>query len=326
MLSLLNQQYNILKFDNNNTSFILIGKNGYKVYDLDTLTLKYKNTFDNTIKNFDIICTDLLNDNNILIYVIKCIDNYKIIFYDNICKKILCYIDCFTYIYNIISTKTYIIIVTKNDILIYQLKKNNFNITYSHTIKTMDNDGNISVIDKDGEIILACYGLSKGIIHIKYINKNIDNAIKIFDDLHIGIFEISKDGKYIVVTDINGLYVKVIDIETHKIINTFTRGLSYISTTVYSIKFSNDNKYVVLGTKQKTIHVFKIDESYNDSYLNYIKYPNSILKIYITYDNYILNFDNNNNLVVISNYGSIDKYKIYESLFYKKIDSKLIYS
>ncbi|KAI5967130.1 ATG18 [Candida theae] len=191
-----------------------------------------------------------------------------------------------TSILNIKLTNDYLVVVLESQLYIYEIKT----MKLLQTIKTNSNPQGLCTVSYDSKHCLLAYPsppsasetLSK--IHNNSshqnktsTNKSPGNTVSDKGDLiifninkylpimaisahknDIAAMSFSSDGSLIATASDKGTIVRVFDTNTGVKLFQFRRG-SY-PTKIYSLQFSNDNKYVLATSSSLTVHIFRLGE------------------------------------------------------------------
>ncbi|KAI5953588.1 ATG18 [Candida jiufengensis] len=187
-----------------------------------------------------------------------------------------------TSILNIKLTKEFLIVVLESQIYIYEIKT----MKLLQTVKTNSNPNGLCAVSYDQNYCLLAYPSpptandSLASIH-NNVNKttgtNTTSAISNKGDLiifninkfspimaisahknDIAAMSFSNDGSLVSTASHKGTIVRVFDTNTGVKLFQFRRG-SY-PTKIYSLQFSNDNKYVLATSSSLTVHIFRLGE------------------------------------------------------------------
>ncbi|KAI5949640.1 ATG18 [Candida margitis] len=190
-----------------------------------------------------------------------------------------------TSILNIKLTTDYLIVVLETQLYIYEIKT----MKLLQTVKTNSNPQGLCTVSYDANHCLLAYPSPPSAaetlsnLHNSHhqnkssSNKSTGNAISDKGDLivfninkflpimaisahknDIAAMSFSSDGSLIATASDKGTIVRVFDTNTGVKLFQFRRG-SY-PTKIYSLQFSNDNKYVLATSSSLTVHVFRLGE------------------------------------------------------------------
>ena len=277
-----------------NDCITIVNQSGFKIYNINPFKLNFKREL-----NEKISIIKLFYKTNILVFI-KSNDYYKLHIWDDIQLKIVGEIKINNKIINFDINRKVIVICTAEYLYIY-----NFNgLTFNKKIKTFYN--NVSSFSLYNEFI-AYPSIELGYINIENYNNN--KIIKI--KAHLTIIQLitfSNNGKFIATTSEKGTIIRLYYCNNGNLFKEFRRGINYV--TINELKFSLDDKYLLINSNKNTIHIFDI-ENYNYMFSQY-----SIQKYYYNEITYSI-FTNDNKLISIGN----NKYYILDLINFK---SKII--
>ncbi|CCG22413.1 Atg18 protein [Candida orthopsilosis Co 90-125] len=189
-----------------------------------------------------------------------------------------------TSILNIKLTNDYLVVVLESQLYIYEIKT----MKLLQTVKTNSNPLGLCTVSYDANNCLLAYpsppsatetlsNLHNSHQNKSNANKSAGNATSNKGDLivfninkflpimaisahknDIAAMSFSSDGSLIATASDKGTIVRVFDTNTGVKLFQFRRG-SY-PTKIYSLQFSNDNKYVLATSSSLTVHVFRLGE------------------------------------------------------------------
>lgn len=176
--------------------------------------------------------------------------NKKLIIWDDHKRSVIGEIIFKKQILNIKVTKTIIIVVTINKIYVYNFK----DLSLIKSIETVKNSRGLCSISDNH--LIAYPGDNTGEIKISKYNEDFLSVIKAHVN-DIEIYNLSKDGKYIITCSNKGTLIRIYTIENGSLFKELRRGSDQVQ--IIDLKLSEDNKYALCSSSKGTIHIFIID-------------------------------------------------------------------
>lgn len=168
-------------------------------------------------------------------------------------------------ILNILIVENYMLIVTKNKILVYYhnvisnigKSKNLDNLIFRKTVNTIDNEFGLvdAKVTANGKLTIATIGENIGDILLCNLNKKSNRYIKAHNHKICNI-ALNNTATKICTSSEAGTLISVYDVETHNKLYQFRRG-SW-AASIYNITFSQDSKYIALCSSNSTVHIFHL--------------------------------------------------------------------
>lgn len=238
---------------------------------------------------------------NLIFYVTRDSDEDIMVIYDIANSEILNKIQVNNIICDINISKKYVSITTKTSIELYDLK-NLINPLFKH--EKVNNENFIS----DNVFVYIVNSDEGEQINIVNLLNNNEIKIKAHQD-KIRRIAVNNNNDLIATASIKGTIIRIFDIITGEKKYEFRRGSNY--SKINNMVFSADSKFLALLSDRNTIHIYNLYDSTSNR-----KSSLSILGGYFDsdwsfawyYDNFMTDtdkvccFDNNNDLIIITNY------------------------
>lgn len=158
----------------------------------------------------------------------------------------------------------YLSIVTDNKVNVYDMQKSTIK-SYLHTYSNYN-----GIFDVHGDIIVT-RGLKAGEICI-WKFKELDSVERfVVHNSKVENVVLSGDGQYIATASERGTLIRIFNVSDKQMFGEY-RVRTYSSGDIYSIAFSNDNKYLACATSNGSIHIWDlVDKTKNsNSFFTYI--------------------------------------------------------
>lgn len=257
------------KFNQDYGCFAICSETGFKVYNTDPLELRVDRNFDKGIGSVTMLHRTnylaLIGGGKLPFFAVN-----KVIIWDDLKKKKSLELDFNTNVLNILLSRTRIVIILKNQVMVYGFNSPPKLISNYETTDNIEGIGelssNITNNDTKSYQILAFPGKSIGQIQIVDIStsgqeRNLVSIIKLHKS-RIKALAINKFATMIASASETGTIIRIHSTNTCSLMYEFRRGLDKLVIT--SMKFSpNGSKLAVLSDKN-TLHIYSISNQVNN--------------------------------------------------------------
>jgi WD40 repeat protein len=209
-------------------------------------------------------------------------------------------------IVNVFFSKSHLIVVLSKQISIFDLQTMKMMTTVKSTNITV---GNVDFVEAIGYTLLAYPSSQPGYVVLMNVTsaQNIEN-LKAHNS-PIELVRFSPDGKYLATCSTYGTNVNVYTINDRKLFCTFKRGNQPV--TIMSMNFNASGTLLCVGSRNGTIHVYKVEKSgdyFGVSLINMMVGSEYAL-IKGIFAPFVCGFSEKD-LVVMSHDGSLQRHKI----------------
>ena len=158
---------------------------------------------------------------------------------------------------NIKANAKRLFVVGKNKIFLFKTE----DLSNVGTFESYEDneDGICSLCESIDNIVFAYPARTEGYINIMRIKDKIINVKSFYvHNKKIACIELNKTGDRLISSSIGGTLIRLFDTKTGDIIDDFKRGNN--KAQIFSLNFSNDNKFICCSSDKETIHIFKLNE------------------------------------------------------------------
>ena len=180
-----------------------------------------------------------------------------LIIYDNESGKPVEQIQIGHRIKNIKANKKLLFVVGRSKIFLFKTE----NLSNIGTFDSYEEneEGICALSENDEEVTFAYPARTEGYINIMRIKDKIIDIKNFFiHNKKIACLGLNKTGDKLISSSIGGTLIRLFDTKTGDIIDDFKRGNN--KAQIFSLNFSNDNKFICCSSDKETIHIFKLNE------------------------------------------------------------------
>ena len=247
------ENQNILNicFNQDSSCFAYSGNNGFTVYSCDPFRQSIKRLFNGSIG----IVSMLFRCN--VMAIVGGGENpefspNKVIIWDDHSQKSIGELSFRTQVKSVKLRRESIIIALEHRTYIYNFS----DLKPRNTIDTRSNpNGIVSISIISNSSVVATLGMNKGVVRIEHYQLNKTHIIEAHDS-EICCLNLSNNGKYLATASVLGTIIRIWDTYSGEKIQELRRGTE--PATIYSLVFSQDNKYLACSSNTGTIHIFKL--------------------------------------------------------------------
>ena len=247
-------------FNQDASCFCLATSEGFRVLTVDPLSeFSRRIVGEQSGEVVTIAC--MLYQTNYLALVLKSAP-YKVLLWDDSRKQPPHEIWSRFEILNVLLRREVVVVVSEYKIYIYEF--GSFSVLLH--IETCGNSRGISAISAGGESsginwVLACPGKIKGTIRLQ---RGTDDTMALEISAHnhpVVALALNSNGSLLASASEQGTVIKVFSVERQTLLHVLRRGTT--ATTITSLSFREDSKFLAVGSAAATVHVFKLEEGSN---------------------------------------------------------------
>lgn len=236
-------------FNQRNDRFLFGTQKGFDVYKCHPCEYLIHHDVPEGVKYIEM----LPHDN--LYALVKNQEPHKVIIWDKATKKCIGHLSFLSDIKSVKTTPQQVISVIDTKIYIHSLDK----LSLVDSIETMNNPRGLCVVSNN---VLVCPGMEAGFLRI--INYKISLNIQIqAHKTNIVCIALNQTGTRLATASDQGTLIRIFDTQNGKLLHTFRRGSDVAE--VYSLAFDSYSKYLICSSSKRTIHIFHITSSDDES-------------------------------------------------------------
>lgn len=299
-----------LSFNKDTTHLISGTSSGHSVYSVQKSLEKLADSS----TNGGIGIAKMLNKTNILLLIgggdTPCYDKCEVIIFDQDKSKVLMNYRMASFVLNSHIMKKIIVVCLEKTVFVYNFKGDKI-----AQLSTRENERGILEINGDDEnpiIATLSSNNNEGEILI-YKTQQMESITISAHYNKISSIALNYSGKMIASSSICGTLIKIFDTKSGELLYELRRGSTV--SEIYSLAFTNDDKFIACCSSNGTIHIFQLTNDINNENKNNVSYLNpisSFLPAYFssqwsfkqikidTQEKFICKFDESNVLHVVS--------------------------
>ncbi len=252
-----NEKLLYVNFNHDQDCFACSGENGFVVFNTDPC----KAIFKRDMSNRGIAMVEMLNRSNIMALVgggkIPRFPSNQITLWDDVKCQTIAEFNFRSPVRGVKLTTDHIIVILEHKIYLYHF--NNLK-SPAESFETISNPNGICSIasDEKGLLVLAYLGLQPGSVQIYDVKKGTKQAISAHKS-SVACLTLNRQGTLLATASEKGTLIRVFDTSNGQCIQELRRGLE--QTTVLSLSFNKDSKWLAVSSKRGTVHVFAINHN-----------------------------------------------------------------
>jgi len=173
----------------------------------------------------------------------------KVMIWDDHQNKCIAELECRSDVRGVRLRRDRVIVVTEDQIYVYNFA----DLNLLSQIRTFPNPKGLCAVSSGANTILACPSTEVGHIRVELFDSSKVLEIQAHNG-ELGQFCLSMDGKLLATASVKGTLIRVFETATGKKLYEFRRGAN--QTSIYSLAFSKDLKYLCCCSEKGSGHVF----------------------------------------------------------------------